>query len=53
MTKEQWVELYCRVYAAYEYAALKDEPTRTGLGEVLDHLGQIGQQYDEQGKTNS
>lgn len=53
MTKEQWVELYCRVYSAYEYAGLKDETSRAALGEILDHLGYMRPAIIDQQFTNS
>ena len=38
MTQSEWKELYSATYAAYDYAALKDEYARSTLGDVLDHL---------------
>jgi len=38
MTLSEWNELYSQVYTAYDYAALKDEYSRSTLGDVLDHL---------------
>lgn len=38
MTLAELNALYSQVYAAYDYAALKDEYSRSTLGDVLDHL---------------
>jgi len=38
MTKEQFNELYRKVYDAYADSALKDEYVRSTLGDALDHL---------------
>ena len=38
MTKQQFDELYTKVYEAYADSILKDECVRSSLGDVLDHL---------------
>jgi hypothetical protein len=38
MTDQQWNDLYSKLYAAYEYAGLKDEYVRSTLGDALDHM---------------
>jgi hypothetical protein len=38
MTDQQWDDLYTKLYAAYEYAGLKDEYVRSTLGDALDHM---------------
>ena len=38
MTKQQFDELYTRVYEAYADSMLKDEYVRSSLGDALDHL---------------
>ena len=38
MNKEQFDELYTKVYEAYANAILKDEYVRSTLGDALDHL---------------
>ena len=38
MTKEQFDNLYTKVYDAYADSMLKDEYVRSTLGDALDHL---------------
>lgn len=38
MTKQQFDELYTKVYEAYADSMLKDEYVRSSLGDTLDHL---------------
>jgi hypothetical protein len=38
MTQTQWDRLYTTLYAAYEYASLKDEYVRSTIGDALDHM---------------
>jgi hypothetical protein len=41
MTKEQFDELYTKLYDAYADSILKDEYVRSSLGDALDHLIKI------------
>ncbi len=43
MTKQQFDELYSKVYEAYADSALKDEYVRSTLGDALDHLVQLNE----------
>ena len=43
MTKEQFNQLYTKVYEAYADSMLKDEYVRSSLGEALDHLIQLNE----------
>lgn len=45
MTRSEWNELYTTTYAAYDYAALKDEYARSAIGDVLDHLILLKKQH--------
>ena len=38
MTRDEFSELYTKLYAAYEYAGLRDEYVRSTLGDALDHM---------------
>ena len=38
MTRDEFSQLYIKLYAAYEYAGLKDEYVRSTLGDALDHM---------------
>ena len=38
MTRDEFSELYTKLYDAYEYAGLKDEYVRSTLGDALDHM---------------
>jgi hypothetical protein len=38
MTRDEFSKLYSKLYAAYAYAALKDEYVRSTLGDALDHM---------------
>jgi len=38
MTRDEFSELYTKLYAAYDYAGLKDEYVRSTLGDALDHM---------------
>lgn len=38
MTKQEWDDLYIKLYDAYDFAALKDEYVRSTIGDVLDHM---------------
>jgi hypothetical protein len=38
MNKQDWNELYSKIYAAYEFAGLRDEYVRSSLGDALDHM---------------
>lgn len=38
MTRDEFSELYTKIYAAYDYAGLKDEYVRSTLGDALDHM---------------
>lgn len=38
MNKQDWDELYTRLYSAYEFAGLRDEYVRSTIGDALDHM---------------
>jgi hypothetical protein len=38
MTRDEFSELYTKLYDAYDYAGLKDEYVRSTLGDALDHM---------------
>jgi hypothetical protein len=38
MTKQEWDDLYTKLYAAYEFAGLRDEYVRSTIGDALDHM---------------
>ena len=46
MSTKDWEELYVRVYAAYDYAGLRNETVRALLGEALDNLMGISPKRD-------
>ena len=45
MTKADWDELYRRIYAAYEYAGLRNEYTRRSLGDLLTYMIQYKERF--------
>ena len=46
MSTKDWEEIYVRVYAAYDYAGLRNETVRALLGEALDNLIGISPRRD-------
>ena len=38
MNRQDWDDLYIKLYDAYDYAGLKDEYVRSTLGDALDHM---------------
>ena len=38
MTRQEWDDLYVKLYSAYEFAGLRDEYVRSTLGDALDHM---------------
>jgi hypothetical protein len=38
MNRQDWDDLYIKLYDAYEFAGLKDEYIRSTLGDALDHM---------------
>ena len=43
MTRQQFDELYTKVYEAYADSMLKDEYVRSTLGDALDHLVRLNE----------
>lgn len=38
MNRQDWDDLYIKLYDAYEFAGLRDEYVRSTLGDALDHM---------------